>query len=454
MRLIFADNFETTMSQSRTSTPPQTPLLLNRCQCDILNALGTKEDISLRKLIRSMANQPLTTAQELALASEVKLQCELLALAKQVVVSKIGGSIVYRKRETILASVQIASHKHAQPRRQRHLTFPLTTMAVTAALALAACAQVSTTKTVRPYNSIQSISSSYPILSERIVQFAANSGEMHYRYCSGEECPGPTPKVLIHVAGRTSEELGEPPGRGRLQDSKSIKEAIGKFGRDAGTRLTLPNHAAAASEEASRRKSNALMPSVKVLSTTESLEKSANTANTGASIAVKATQAQKTAIALPLKDRLDTSMNANTKSLPIVSTEGAVKVAATGNSPTLRMDTSFSSYDGLISFENGSQNMDGLTKDLVAKMAPEAREADLVRLRGHAATEVLTDDHRKLAIGRSVAVKLEFMKNGVERTKIRILNPKNNDLIDATNRRAPANRSVEIYLDGKKKNIS
>jgi outer membrane protein OmpA-like peptidoglycan-associated protein len=412
------------MSQCRISSSPQNALRLNRCQCDILNMLRTKEDISLRKLIRRMADQPLTTVQEIALASEVKLQCELLALANLVVVSKKDGSIVYRRRRT---SGLIAVNEHVPVLQQRNPTAPLTALAVATTLALAACAQVSTTtKPLQPYNVSQPVNAYHPMLSERIVQVAAQNGEMQYRYCAGEECPGPTPKVLLRVTERRSDQLGAPPGRGRTQDQKSLQDALSKFGRDAGKQAQpgSPIPLAVASKSLDQ-------PSSKAGSNSDT-EKQGGVEEV----------------------RTKPPLKVEKQSQKHIAAEEPVKVAATGNAQPLRTDRSFSSYDGLISFNNGSENLDEMTKEMVAKLAPQAREADLVRLRGHAATKILTEDHRKLAIGRSVAVKLEFVKHGVARTKILILNPKDNDLIETTEIRAPENRSVEIHIVSKKMSTS
>jgi hypothetical protein len=74
--------------------------------------------------------------------------------------------------------------------------------------------------------------------------------------------------------------------------------------------------------------------------------------------------------------------------------------------------------------------LDGLSRQKVAELAQEAQEAERVRLRGRAGAVILTEELKKLAVGRAYAVKMEFVKHDVAKDKIRILNPRENDLLD------------------------
>lgn len=113
----------------------------------------------------------------------------------------------------------------------------------------------------------------------------------------------------------------------------------------------------------------------------------------------------------------------------------------------LKTDNEFTSYKGLVSFTSGAQTLDGLSKQKVAELAPKAREAERVRLRGHVGTSTLNEEMRKLAVGRAYAVKMEFVKHDVQKERIRILYPQKQDVTDSANPSATLNRSVDVMLD-------
>ncbi|HNE26666.1 MAG TPA: hypothetical protein PLH12_05960, partial [Pseudomonadales bacterium] len=71
----------------------------------------------------------------------------------------------------------------------------------------------------------------------------------------------------------------------------------------------------------------------------------------------------------------------------------------------LLTDSDFTSYKGMVGFQQGSMVLDGLSRQKVAELAPQARDAERVRLRGRVATTQLSEDMKKLAVGRAYAVK-------------------------------------------------
>ena len=98
----------------------------------------------------------------------------------------------------------------------------------------------------------------------------------------------------------------------------------------------------------------------------------------------------------------------------------------------LRTDSDFTSYKGMVGFQQGSMVLDGLSRQKVAELAPQAREAERVRLRGRVATTQLSEEMKKLAVGRAYAVKVEFVKHEVDKSKIRILSPQQSSGENAT----------------------
>ena len=88
----------------------------------------------------------------------------------------------------------------------------------------------------------------------------------------------------------------------------------------------------------------------------------------------------------------------------------------------------------MVSFQQGSMVLDGLSRQKVAER---------VRLRGRVASTQLSEDMKKLAVGRAYAVKVEFGKHDVDKAKIRILNPQQATAESATG----TVRGVDVMLD-------
>lgn len=204
----------------------------------------------------------------------------------------------------------------------------------------------------------------------RIEQFF-NRGKMVYRYCVDDECPSPTPKIpAIAQAPRTIEV--DPVPTPEHPVPVLVKRAEGKlpvmlrYGQATSSAQGLPELAA-----------TVISPAPEA--------------------------------ALPAKR-------------PIL--------VAAGPEARLKLDAEFDSYKGVVSFASGSMMLDGLSRQKVAELAQEAQEAERVRLRGRAGAVILTEELKKLAVGRAYAVKMEFVKHDVAKDKIRILNPRENDLLD------------------------
>ena len=57
----------------------------------------------------------------------------------------------------------------------------------------------------------------------------------------------------------------------------------------------------------------------------------------------------------------------------------------------------------MVGFQQGSMVLDGLSRQKVAELAPQARDAERVRLRGRVATTQLSEDMKKLADAHRLA---------------------------------------------------
>ena len=426
---------------------------LSRSQEIILAALDGQDGLSLRKLILSMAKRPISPSEEIEYARKAKAHCDWLAAHNLVVATNRDGHLIYTTN-MVLRPIQHGLHYRPSYSNARRLI-----LASAVALVLSACSHnpfatphQPTEKPIRPYNA-----STLPVITERIAQFSDSNGEAIYRYCRESECPGPTPKVSYRVAERTTQQLGTPAGRPKITDEKSLKEALKGFAKDAG--------------QADPSKELTAVPTAKVMET----ERSASQRRTSDSL-VSSSEKQKgrggaaeSAIPSILSEKTAPQSSANLKKTePIqdrkaveqvsrAESSGNVQSQGAGSSESgmsLKFDRMTSSRAGMVSFSNGAELLNPQSKEQIANLADQAREAGMIKLRGHAASRNLTDEQKKLAIGRSIAVKIEFMKMGIERQKIRIMNPRENDLVDASNVNSDINRSVEIVFLKEKQPIA
>ena len=228
----------------------------------------------------------------------------------------------------------------------------------------------------------------------RIEQFF-NRGKMVYRYCHDDECPSPTPKVTA-----TAQRRIEPP----RYDAVATTRQATPLGTTGGV-------VAAETEKMAKNAAPAVNPAAAIVAVA-----------TGASM----TAAGK-AVAAASPGMLATLTNRETQPVGI----------------TLRTDGDFTSYKGLVGFQQGSMVLDGLNRQKVSEMASQAREAERVRLRGRVATTQLSEEMKKLAVGRAYAVKIEFVKHDVDKAKIRILSPQQSSGENATG----TVRGVDVMLD-------
>ena len=215
------------------------------------------------------------------------------------------------------------------------------------------------------------------------------------RYCRDDECPSPTPKVTATAPQR----LDTP-----RYDAVATTPQATTMGTTAGV-------VAAETEKPAR----GLVPDVKPAAALVAVA-------TGTSIA-----AAGKAVAAVAPTMLATLTNKEATPVGI----------------TLRTDGDFTSYKGMVGFQQGSMVLDGLNRQKVSEMASQAREAERVRLRGRVATTQLSEEMKKLAIGRAYAVKVEFVKHDVDKAKIRILSPQQSSGENATG----TVRGVDVMLD-------
>jgi outer membrane protein OmpA-like peptidoglycan-associated protein len=228
----------------------------------------------------------------------------------------------------------------------------------------------------------------------RIEQFF-NRGKMVYRYCHDDECPSPTPKVTA-----TAQRRIEPP----RYDAVATTRQATPLGTTGGV---VP----AETEKMAKDAAPVVKPAAALVAVA-----------TGASM----TAAGK-AVAAASPTMLATLTNKETPPVGI----------------TLRTDGDFTSYKGMVGFQQGSMVLDGLNRQKVSEMASQAREAERVRLRGRVATTQLSEEMKKLAVGRAYAVKVEFVKHDVDKAKIRILSPQQSSGENATG----TVRGVDVMLD-------
>lgn len=232
----------------------------------------------------------------------------------------------------------------------------------------------------------------------RIEQFFNGRG-MVYRYCADDECPSPTPKV----AAASTQRIDTP-----------------RYEAVASTRQPSPLGAVA----------GAVGGGAERLATyTQTSPTSKKVATPFSDLVVASARAPKVA------------SNVGAPAPTMLATMTQKETPAAGLA--LRSDAEFTSYKGLVSFQQGSMVLDGLDRQKVAELATLAREAERVRLRGHVATVQMNEELKKLAVGRAFAVKVEFVKHNVSKEKIKILNPQT----ETQESLSGGLRGVDVMLD-------
>lgn len=283
--------------------------------------------------------------------------------------------------------------------------WPAVSVAAMAVLAAAGCTLLPssqpTAKAVAPLP-VYSDGTGFP---SRIEQFF-NGRNMVYRYCQDDECPLPTPKVA------SAAQRFDAPRYETTADAHNAV-AIGVAGASI---------AAAAARIGPLTEPQAKM-NAKPTATLVAAASSGAVQSIGASVGATA------------PNMLATLSQKETPTAGLA----------------LRTDGEFTSYKGMVGFQQGSMVLDGLSRQKVAELAPMARDAERVRLRGRVASSQLTEDMKKLAVGRAYAVKVEFGKHDVDKAKIRILNPQQANAENATG----TVRGVDVMLDmPEKKSLS
>lgn len=389
-----------------------------------LNGFGTLDAARLRD---SLASQYRRLGQtELDWHGDFSLACDLLALYGMLRsdTDTAGARRLVSRQPRPLPAAPAALP--ALPRRSPRLTWPLTT-ATAGTLVAAGCSLLPIGSNAPGHIPTYADGSTPP---SRIEQFYAGNN-MVYRYCHGDECPAPTPKRPA-IGGFAYANHGA----ARPAPLHQAAPAPGAAVAPSATPSTTDNsrHAAIAAALA-KLKDPAGAPTTAPAASTES-------AVGLPSAARKAAQPERAAAPVQLAMADTASPATNT----IVKQAVASAPSATDTTGRLKSDPEFTSYKGIAEFANGSQVLDGLNKQKIAELAPQARAAAQVRLRGRVARETLDEDMKKLAVGRAYAVKMEFARHDVPKDKIRILNPKA-ELVDAANPKASVNRSVDIFID-------
>lgn len=312
-----------------------------------------------------------------------------------------------RKGRIVIDAQRSPEPEEAAPPAQE--SSPPWPMATAAALLAAGCSLLPT-NTTAPHVVPPQAYGDGTTAPSRIEQFY-NGRSLVYRYCVDEECPSPTPKIQAQLAVAASTAAAP-----RYNTAAELKT------------LTHPQYAQAAT--AATRAGAATIAAKATTAPKATVDAAAAGAGLAgaATLAAKPVSPQKVAVGTPAPTLL--------ASMTTVET-GPVSMG-------LKADTEFTSYKGMVGFYNGSQVLDGMNRQKVAELAPQAREATHVRLRGHAGTTpTMSEDMKKLAVGRAYAVKVEFTKHDVAKEKIRILNPRP----DAHDAPTASVRRVDIMLD-------
>ncbi|TXT28223.1 MAG: hypothetical protein FD131_3356 [Rhodocyclaceae bacterium] len=227
----------------------------------------------------------------------------------------------------------------------------------------------------------------------RIEQFF-NGRNMVYRYCQDDECPSPTPKIAA-ATPRLDSPRYEPVGSQRQGAIQGAAQGVSAGATEKIAKVAMP-----------------------IVKPTATLVAAAQGAITGVAVSAVGAAVPNMLATLSIKETPNAGI-------------------------ALRADGEFTSYKGLVGFQQGSMVLDGLSRQKVAELAPAARDAERVRLRGKVASSQLSEEMKKLAVGRAYAVKVEFVKHDVDKAKIRIMSPQQTSGDNATG----SVRGVDVMLD-------
>ena len=142
----------------------------------------------------------------------------------------------------------------------------------------------------------------------------------------------------------------------------------------------------------------------------------------------------------------DTTSNFRVRSFTV-----SAKPVSTSSSPSPKVQghvgtVNRQSISNLVLFGNGSIVLSEHSRETVRAMAAEARSAPSVHLLGRVGFRQLDAEHKRQAVARAIAVRDVLVAEGVQRSKIRIVAPASNDLVDTTNPAAGSNRSVTVSI--------
>lgn len=175
-------------------------LELSPLQNAILVRVGTAERLTTDKLVHAITSrfQAQTDADKRELEHDVHLQINLLSLHGLIQLSNRHGG-----RQVCIASQRVREWlpdhlKRAQtegPMHRPSIALPIIMAATLTASGCTALGNIFTQNEPAPV--VARYDADRTMLQERMEQFRDARGNMVYRYCIGNECPQPTPKMPV-----------------------------------------------------------------------------------------------------------------------------------------------------------------------------------------------------------------------------------------------------------------
>lgn len=429
---------------------------LTRAQRYALLALVKRNSMTLDQFVKVL-EQGGEDIEAAAMSVELLMLYGLIA--PRIIPGQVSGEVSATLRLQAWYRQQHASPQAIAPKPARRLRVPyrpplrsLTSLAVATALA-AGCANLN----------LPTAEEAQVTAQPRTVQMASYyQNNMVYRYCQGPECLEPTPKVpaaapltrprttTVDMPGApmpaTQDSTQEPPPLTGMTPPPSTKEsfmaaeilrlreALAKLEsavklRDAPTVATTARPVTPAPSPLTPQRVQSGQPTL--------------ASNPPATPRTPSVTDTPTATSTPQPERAPAlAAVAAPKAMDIA--KPVVKVAASEPvSIGLKLDADFASFKAIVQFEDGAQTLDGLSREKIAEIAPKAKLADKVRVRGYAAVAQLDETTRKLALGRAIAVRNALVAHEVSPAKVQILNPQNR-LLDPAHPTSRANRAVAI----------
>lgn len=413
---------------------------LSALQKRILLIVGRNRSISSKRLASLITSSKSNEFSDIA--SAVEMQCKLFALQGIIIIEPFTASkSLYTASPRLLSWMPRSKPPYSSsfnslmksfiPRRIPALLFA-------SSLALSGCASMSwprptpdqTNASNQPLPPVPRYNPEGWLPPERMEQFKSPGKGAVYRFCTND-CPEATPKYLRTLAlAPTGSSKPSPSRVGANVDY--VAEPVPMMAQTRDEQATIETDAAM---ERVVAEAEAYLRDHPLPSAGANKVALGRLDNTSSDVSVSGAPFPKPSGSIkPTKLSGQASSKSHTDS-PLE----APTAKATAATKTRRIAANN------VVFLGDKDVLSDAGRKAINALIESAKGAESIMLRGYAGTVDTEDQFKRLSIARALAVRVELVSAGVDREKIRILNPKFK-LSDPENPLSAANRSVSITL--------